>query len=144
MALMHADPFREVDRLAREVFGSVGTPARPSMMPMDAWRDGDTFRVEIDLPGVAADSIDLNVENNVVTVRAERPAHDHGNDTLTVERPHGTFSRELVLGNNLNTDAIEASYEAGVLVLTIPIADSAKPRKIEVTANDEAQRAIDA
>ena len=138
--LMRTDPFRELDRITQQVFGTNGTRARPSLMPMDAWRDGDTFHVEFDLPGVDPGSIDLDVERNVVTVRAERPARE-GDDTelLAAERPRGVFSRQLFLGDNLDADKINAGYEAGVLSLTIPVAEQAKPRKIEITSSSDQQ-----
>src|SRR6187399_1958836 len=142
--LMRTDPFRELDRLTQQVLGTDGTLARPSVMPMDAWRDGDTFHVEFDLPGVDSDSIDLDVERNVVTVRAERPPRDDGGEPLAAERPRGVFSRQLVLGDNLDTDHITASYEAGVLSLDIPVAEKAKPRKITVASNGQDRQAIDA
>lgn len=135
--LMH-DPFRDLDRLAQQMFagmgGSRGTMARPSVMPMDAWREGHTFVVELDLPGVPADSIDLDVERNVVTVRAERAVRDEDREMLAAERARGVFSRQLVLGDNLDTEHIRASYDAGVLRLEIPVAESAKPRRIEITS----------
>lgn len=133
--LMRTDPFRELDRLSQQVLGGTGTPARPAAMPMDAWRDGDTFHVEFDLPGVSPDSIDLDVERNVVTVRAERPALPRSKEMLAAERPRGVFSRQLVLGDNLDTERIEAGYEAGALTLRIPVAERAKPRKITIASN---------
>jgi HSP20 family protein len=111
---------------------------------MDAWRNGDTFLVEFDLPGVSQDSIDIDVERNVVTVKAERPAPDSGAELLAAERPRGVFSRQLVLGDNLDTDRIEAGYDAGVLTLKIPVAEQAKPRKIEISSVREGQQAISA
>ena len=99
--LMRTDPFRDLDRLTQQLWGTAGTPgtlARPAVMPMDAWRDGDTFHVEFDLPGVRPDSIDLDVERNVVTVKAERPPRDDDVEPLAAERPRGVFSRQLVLG----------------------------------------------
>lgn len=138
--LMRTDPFRELDRLTQQVLGANGTAARPSMMPMDAWRDGDVVRIEFDLPGVDRDSIDLDVERNVITVRAERPPQDgQDGEQLAAERPRGLFSRQLVLGDNLDTDKIDASYVSGVLTLTIPVAEKAKPRKIPI-ADDAAER----
>ncbi|EGZ4423050.1 Hsp20 family protein, partial [Salmonella enterica subsp. enterica serovar Javiana] len=137
-------PFRELDRLTQEVFGPNGTLARPSAMLMDAWRDGDTFYVEFDLPGVNQDSIDIDVERNVVTVKAERPPRASDAELLAAERPRGVFSRQLVLGDNLDTERIEASYDAGVLALTIPVAEQAKPRKIEISGRSERQQAISA
>jgi HSP20 family protein len=142
--LMRTDPFRQLDRLTQQVFGSDGTLTRPSAMPMDAWRDGDVFHVEFDLPGVDPGSIDLDVERNVVTVKAERPARNDENEMLAAERPRGIFSRQLVLGDNLDTEKISANYDAGVLTLKIPVAEQAKPRKISVTAGDQQRQAINA
>ncbi len=136
--LMRTDPFRELDRFASQAFG---TAARPSVMPMDAWREGDKFVVEFDLPGINVDSLDIDIERNVVTVRAERPAVDPNREMLATERPRGVFSRQLVLGENLDTDKIEASYSEGVLSLHIPVAEKAKPRKVAVGRGD-GQRAI--
>ena len=142
--LMHTDPFRELDRLTQQVFGSNGTLARPSVMPMDAWRDGDSFYVEFDLPGVDQQSIDLDVEGNVVTVKAERPARANDAELLAAERPRGIFSRQLVLGDNLDTEHITASYDAGVLTLQIPVAERAKARKISIGNKAEDRQAINA
>src|SRR6476646_4957720 len=142
--LMRTDPFRELDRLTQQVFGTNtnGTLARPSVMPMDAWREGDTFYVEFDLPGVNPDSIDLDVERNVVTVKAERPARASDAELIAGERPRGIFSRQLILGDNLDTERIAATYDAGVLTLSIPVAEKAKPRKVEVAGTHEHQQAI--
>lgn len=142
--LMRTDPFRELDRLTQQVFGPDGTRARPSAMLMDAWRDGDTFHVEFDLPGVSQDSIDIDVERNVVTVKAERPSRASDAELLAAERPRGVFSRQLVLGDNLDTNKITASYHEGVLSLTIPVAEQAKPRKVEISSAHEDQQAISA
>ena len=142
--LMRTDPFRELDRLTQQVFGTSGTLARPAVMPMDAWRDGDTFHVEFDLPGVNPDSIDLDVERNVVTVKAERPARASDAELLAAERPRGVFSRQLVLGDNLDTENITASYDGGVLTLRIPVAEQAKPRKISISSEGSQQQAINA
>jgi HSP20 family protein len=134
MMLMRTDPFRELDRLTQRVFG---TAARPAAMPMDAFRDGDTFYVELDLPGVSPDSIDLDVERNVLTVKAERrPSAGENSEVVIAERPTGSFSRQLFLGETLDADRIEASYEAGVLRLRIPVAEEAEPRRIAVTSGD--------
>src|SRR6266568_3206373 len=140
MVLMRTDPFRDLDRLTQQVFG---TAARPAVMPMDAWRDGDEFIVEFDLPGVKADSLDLDVERNVLTVHAERPGLDQNREMVSAERPRGVFSRQLFLGENLDTDKIEANYHDGVLRLTIPVAEKAKPRRIEIN-HDEHKTAINA
>jgi HSP20 family protein len=134
--LMRTDPFRELDRFAQQV---LGTAARPAAMPMDAWREGEDFVVEFDLPGIDADSLDIDIERNVVTVRAERPGVNPNREMLASERPRGVFSRQLVLGDNLDTDRIEASYREGVLSLRIPVAERAKPRKISIGRGDAHQ-----
>jgi HSP20 family protein len=132
--LMRTDPFRELDRFTQQLFGQNGTWSRPAVMPMDAYRDGEQYVVHFDLPGVDPASVDLNVERNVLTVKAER-THSYGEDVelQVAERPRGVFSRQLFLGDTLDADRIEATYDAGVLTLRIPVAEKAKPRKIEVT-----------
>ncbi|WP_137123514.1 Hsp20/alpha crystallin family protein [Segeticoccus rhizosphaerae] len=140
--LMRTDPFRELDRLTRQMFNGNGTLAYPAAMPMDAWREGDSFVVEFDLPGVDPGAIDLDVERNVVTVRAERPVRQDTGDMIAAERARGTFSRQLVLGDNLDTERIDAGYDAGVLTLRIPVAEQAKPRKIEISTGDSGRQAI--
>ncbi|TDD69846.1 Hsp20 family protein [Jiangella aurantiaca] len=142
--LMRTDPFRELDRLTQQVFGARGTLARPAVMPMDAWREGDEFIVEFDLPGVAAGSIDLDIERNVVTVKAERPMPENDRELVAAERPRGIFSRQLILGDNLDLDRITARYDAGVLTLRIPVAEQAKPRKISVSSGGADRQAIQA
>ena len=135
--LMRTDPFRELDRLTEQVFG---TTTRPAVMPMDAWRHGDEFIVEFDLPGVKAQDVDLDVERNVLTVKAERPTTDSEDaELIAAERPRGVFSRQLILGDNLDTEHISASYDTGVLTLQIPVAEQAKPHKIEIATNSERQ-----
>ncbi|WP_344147298.1 HSP20 family small heat-shock protein [Nocardioides koreensis] len=142
MLLRTTDPFRDFDRLTQQIFG---TTNRPAVMPMDAWREGDRFVIEFDLPGVAPESIDLDVERNVLTVRAERVARNGDWEMLATERPRGVFSRQLVLGDNLDLDRIEAGYSDGVLRLLVPVAEKAKPRKIEVsTGSDSGRTAIEA
>jgi HSP20 family protein len=137
MLLRTTDPFRELDRLTQQMLGErMGTTDRPAVMPMDAWREGDTFVVEFDLPGAAKDTIDLDVERNVLTVRAERVARNGDWEMLASERPRGLFSRQLVLGDNLDLERIEATYADGVLRLLIPVAERAKPRKISVAMDD--------
>jgi HSP20 family protein len=142
--LMRTDPFREFDRLAQQALGTNGTLARPSVMPMDAWRDGDTFQVEFDLPGVSPDSIELDVERNVVTVKAERPPRAGDAELIAAERPRGVFSRQLILGDNLDTERIDAGYDSGVLTLKIPVAERAKPRKISITSKAADRHTINA
>ncbi|MEV4495447.1 Hsp20/alpha crystallin family protein [Micromonospora arborensis] len=140
--LMRTDPFREIDRLTEQFFG---TAARPATMHLDAYRDGDHFYAAFDLPGVDPDSIDCTVERNVLTVRAERrrPVGD-GVELVAAERPMGTFTRRLFLGDTLDTDKLEAGYEHGVLTLRIPVAERAKPRRVTITANGDGRRQINA
>jgi HSP20 family protein len=128
---LRTDPFRDFDRLAQQILGP-GTTTRPSVMLMDAWRQGDRFVIEFDLPGVQPDSLDIDVERNVLTVRAERRRGNGDWELLASERPSGVFSRQLVLGDNLDLERLEAAYDQGVLRLTVPVAERAKPRKIEV------------
>lgn len=137
MLLQH-DPFRDLDRLTQQVFG---TAARPTSMPLDAWREGDQFVVELDLPGIDPSNLDIDVERNVLTIRAERLSHmpDAANAVAT-ERPWGAFSRQLVLGDALDTEKVDAEYTAGVLKLRIPIAEKAKPRKISIASGDAERR----
>jgi HSP20 family protein len=132
--LMRTDPFRHLDRLTQQVFGPA---ARPALMAMDAWRDHDRFVVEFDLPGIDAQSIDLDVERNVLTVRAERPSRAGDQEMVATERPRGVFSRQLVLGDTLDTERVSASYQGGVLRLEVPVAEKSKPRKISVSSAEE-------
>ena len=132
--LMRTDPFRDLDRLAQQLVGT-GTAARPAVMAMDAWRENDSFVVEFDLPGVRPESLDIDAEHNVLTVRAERRAPADEAELVAAERPTGLFSRQLVLGDNLDLEQIKAEYDRGVLRLRIPVAAKAQPRKISVTTN---------
>jgi HSP20 family protein len=127
--LIRTDPFQVFDLLSRQLTGS-----RP-WVPMDAYRSGDEFVVAFDLPGVDPDAIDVSVERNVLTLKAERKPVGLGDDVqLQVsERPQGVLTRQLFLGDSLDTDRIQAGYDAGVLTLRIPVAEQAKPRKIEIT-----------
>ena len=134
MMLMRTDPFRDLDRWTQQV---LGTAARPAVMPMDAWREGEEFIVEFDLPGVTEDSLNLDVERNVLTVHAERPGLNQDREMVSAERPRGVFSRQLFLGDNLDAERIQASYHNGVLRLSIPVAEKAKPRRIKVASSDE-------
>ncbi len=141
--LMRTDPFRELDRLTQQVFGNApGTWSRPTAMAMDAYRIGDEFVVAFDLPGVDPDAIELDVERNVLTVKAERRPVATGEqvEMQVAERPLGVFSRQLFLGDTLDTDHIDAGYDAGVLTLRIPIAEKAKPRKIAISASADSDR----
>ncbi len=137
--LMRFDPFRDIDR----VFDQAFTMARQTSMPMDAYRHGDSFVVHFDLPGVDPSSIDVSTEQNVLTVSAERHWEAvEGDELVANERRQGTFSRQMILGNALDVDKIHATYENGVLTLTIPVAEKAKPRKIEISTSGS-QQAID-
>ena len=140
MMLMRTDPFRELDRITQQVFG---TAARPAAMPMDAWQEDGEFVVSFDLPGVDVDSVDLNIERNVLTVRAEQRDQTQPNVELVIsERPRGVFSRQLILGDTLDTENVKANYADGVLTLRIPVAEAAKPRKIEVTRSQDKMQEI--
>lgn len=140
--LMRTDPFRELDRITQQLFSNnPGTWSRPTSMPMDAYRAGDEFVVAFDLPGVAPDAIELDVERNVLTVKAERRPTAVGDDVQmhVSERPLGVFSRQLFLGDTLDADHIHAAYDAGVLTLRIPVAERAKPRRIAVAQGGAGQ-----
>ena len=133
--LMRTDPFQVLDRLTQQWFGNGAGLSRSAVMPMDAYRSGDEFVVHFDLPGVSPESIDIDVQNNVLTVKALRKTVVGDNvETVVSERPTGTFSRQLFLGDTLDTDNIQAGYDAGVLTLRIPVAEQAKPRKIAITS----------
>lgn len=134
MAVMRFDPFRDFDRLAEQVLGPSGTVRTPRFMPMDVYRDGDAFVLLVDLPGVDPDSIDLNVDNGMLTIRAERMSPEGEDlDWILSERYAGSYMRQLTLGEGVDTDRISASYDTGVLTVTVPVAEKAKPRRIQVT-----------
>ncbi len=136
--LMRFDPLREFDRLVQQ-------NARPPVMPMDAYRHDDRFVVHLDVPGVDPASIDLTVEKNVLSVSAERRWQPgEGDEVLVSERPQGSFSRQLFLGEGLDPDGIEAHYDNGVLSLTVPVAEQAKPRRVEISGGGGKSKAIDA
>jgi HSP20 family protein len=138
--LMRFDPFRELDRLTQP-----GWPGgRGPVMPMDAFRDGDQFLVRIDLPGIDPDSLDLTVEKNVLTISAARRwERTEAMEVVVAERPQGSFSRQLFLGEGLDADRIEASYDNGVLTVSLPVAEQAKPRKVEITRGESTAKAIE-
>ena len=130
--LMRFDPFRELERLTQQKGGS-----RQLTMPMDAYRHGDQVIVQFDLPGVDRDSIELSVEKDVLTVRAERAvARAEGEEWLVAERPQGIVSRQLYLGQGLDADSLEAHYDRGVLTVTVAVAEAAKPHRVEITTGD--------
>jgi HSP20 family protein len=142
--LMRTDPFRELDRLAQQLTGVTGTWSRPSAMPMDAYREGEEYVIALDLPGVTKDAIDIDVERNMLTVKAERRPATKSDDVQVElsERPLGVFSRQLVLADTLDTERISAEYDAGVLTLRIPIAERAKARKIAIGGGAEHKEII--
>ncbi len=134
MLLQH-DPFRDLDRLTQQVFGTV---AGPTSMPLDAWREDDNLVVALDLPGIDQNKLDIDVERNVLTIRAERLSHmSDAANAVASERSWGTFSRQLVLGSALDTENVDADFSDGVLRLRIPIAEKAKPRKISIARRDK-------
>lgn len=143
--LMRTDPFRELDRLADELWGGDGRRrSGPRTMAMDAYREGDQFVVHFDLPGVDPDSIDVTVEDNVLNVTATRAwERTEEREWVVTERHQGEFHRQLFLGETLDADQIDASYDEGVLTLTIPVAETAKPRKVEVGRGKRGERAIE-
>ncbi|MET9776458.1 Hsp20/alpha crystallin family protein [Streptomyces sp. NPDC006367] len=138
--LMRTDPFREFDRLTQQLLGNTsGTWSRPTAMPMDAYREGDAYVIALDLPGVDPEAIDIDVERNMLTVKAERRPVAKADDVQMElsERPLGVFSRQVMLADTLDTEHITADYDAGVLTLRIPIAERAKPRKISIGTGTE-------
>jgi HSP20 family protein len=136
MSVIRFDPFRQIDRLTEQVMGGRG----PRPMPMEAYRRGDQFFVHLDLPGVSPQDVELTVERNVLSVRAERrPMWTEGDDILIDETPQGTFSRQLFLGENLDAENLGATYDRGMLTLTIPVAEQAKPRRIDIQGGSEPQ-----
>lgn len=138
--LVRFDPFRELDR----VWESMGTTA-PRSFPMNAVRRGDALHLSFDLPGFSAEQVDLTVERNQLTITAERRwEKQDGEQWLVAERPSGTFRREVLLGENLDADRLEASFHDGILEITVPVAEAAKPRKIQLTANGSKPEAIEA
>ena len=145
---MRTDPFRELDRLAQSLAGATqpGTWSRPAPMAIDAYRNGEEFVVAFDLPGVAPDAIDIDVERNVLTVKAERRPLELGADAQVqvTERPLGVFSRQLFLGDALDTERIQASCENGVLTVRIPVAEQAKPRKVSITGSGTGAKVLNA
>lgn len=137
--LMRFDPLREFDRLVHQATGNGRLP----VMPMDAYRHGDRFVVHLDVPGVDSSTIELTVEKNVLTVSAARrwePAE--GDQVLVSERLQGSFTRQLILGDGLDADRIEADYDNGVLTVTVPVAEQAKPRKVEISSAGSRTRSI--
>ena len=132
--LLRYDPFRDFDRFTESVFSGTN---RRAWMPMDAYRRGDHVELLFDLPGVPADAVEVDVERNVLTVKAGRawlPAE--GDEVLARERTHGSWTRQIMLGDGLDTDHLDAHYEDGVLRVTVPVAEQAKPRKVEISTGE--------
>ena len=141
--LMRFDPFRELDRLSEQV--TTGSRQMPAVLPMDAYRRGENFVVHLDLPGTDPNSVELTVERNVLTVKAERSwSRGPEDEVLISERPQGVFTRQLFLGESLDTEAIEAKYDQGVLTLTIPVAEQAKPRRVAINSEGSGPAAVEA
>jgi HSP20 family protein len=138
--MLRFDPFRDLDRLTNELLGA---PRVPQPMPMECYRSGDTFYLHFDLPGIDPESLDVTAENNTLTVRAERRSvAPEGAAYVVSERPAGAYARQLVLGEGLDLDAIHADYRDGVLTLTVPVAEQAKPRRIEISRGKDSQTSI--
>jgi HSP20 family protein len=141
MAVMRFDPFRDFDRLTEQFFGGRGMRT----IPMEAYRRGDQFFIHLDLPGVSPDAVDLTLERNVLSVRAERQSpRQEGDEVLVDERPQGAFTRQLFLGDNLDADRLNASYDLGVLTITIPVTERAKPRRVQITAESRKPQPVGA
>jgi HSP20 family protein len=134
MPVLRFDPFRDLDRMTEQLLGvPAGSPRAPRFMPMDLFRTGDHFVLTADLPGVDPGSIDVSVDGGTLTIRAERSARsDDSVEWIASERFTGSFMRQVTLGDGIDTGAIGATYDNGVLALTIPLAEVAKPRRIEV------------
>ena len=132
--LVRSEPYRDVDRFFQQIMGDSSRRAMSAGIPMDAYRKDDQFLLQFDVPGVNSESIELMVDNNTLTVKAERqaPLLAEGIEAVIAERPHGTFTRQILLGDNLDTSKIDAHYSDGVLTLAIPVAEAAKPRRIDV------------
>lgn len=134
------DPFRQMDRLTSQLLSGTRTPMG---LPMDVWQTDDGFHVCLDLPGVDPDSVDITTERNTLTIKAERRAeYEDGQNVLIAERPQGTFTRQLQLGDTVDTENIQASYSEGVLHLTLPMTQAAQPRRVQVRTEGSGQRQI--
>lgn len=134
------DPFRQMDRLTSQLLSGTRTPMG---MPIDVWQTDDGFHVCLDLPGVDPDSVDITTERNTLTIKAERRAeYEDGQNVLIAERPQGTFTRQLQLGDTVDTENIQASYSDGVLHLTLPMTQAAQPRRVQVRTEGSGQRQI--
>jgi HSP20 family protein len=135
--VLRFDPFRDLDRMTEQLLGASGGATRvPRFMPMDLYRSGDHYVLHADLPGIDPGSVDVHVDNGTLTIRAERSGRTEQDvQWLSNERFVGTFQRQLSLGEGIDTEAISATYDNGVLSVTIPVAERAKPRRIEVSGH---------
>lgn len=144
--MLRFDPFSDFDTLTRQMFGfNEGTARAPRFMPMDLFQAGDHYVLNADLPGIDPGSVEITVDNGVLTLRAQRSLpSDDGVRWITSERFAGTFQRQISLGEGIDADGISATYENGVLSVTLPVAERAKPRRIEINRAGDQQRSIDA
>lgn len=142
--VLRFDPFREFDRLAEQVFASAGGGAVPRAMPMDIYRSGEHYVLHCDLPGIDPGSLDINVEGSALTISAERQRRsEEGVQWIANERLTGTFRRQLTLGDDVDSDKIQATYENGVVTLTLPIREQAKPRRIEISTGSRGGNVVE-
>ena len=139
MAVLRFDPFRDLDRLTEQLLGAPASSTRvPRFMPMDLFRSGDHYVLLADLPGIDPGSVDVSVDNGTLTIRAERSGRtDESAEWLASERFTGSYMRQLSLGEGIDAERIAATYENGVLTVTIPMAEKAKPRRIRVDSRGE-------
>ncbi|MBF6438661.1 Hsp20/alpha crystallin family protein [Nocardia cyriacigeorgica] len=144
--MLRFDPFHDIDAVARQLLGeATGTSRAPRFMPMDLFKAGDHYVLNADLPGVDPGSVDVSVDNGTLTLRAQRTApSEEGVQWIASERFSGTYMRQLSLGDNVDTDNISATYNNGVLSVTLPIAERAKPRRIEITGGGSGPKTIEA
>jgi HSP20 family protein len=138
--VLRFDPFRDFDRMTEQLLGvSSGSARAPRFMPMDLYRSGDHYVLHADLPGIDPGSVDIDVDGELLTIRAERSLRGaEGVQWLARERRGGSFLRQLTLGQGIDTEHIGASYANGVLSVSIPVSERAKPRKIEVATGEAA------
>jgi HSP20 family protein len=140
MVLMRFDPFREVDRLANDAWTTL--QRRVPFMPIDAYKHDNAYIVHFDLPGVDPSTIELTIEKNVLSLSAKREWDPGEDEVVVAERPQGTFTRQLFLGEGLDSEHVKAEYDKGVLTVTIPIAEAARPRRVEIATSSPKAAAI--
>jgi HSP20 family protein len=142
--VLRFDPFRDLDRLSEQLLGvPAGSARSPRFMPMDLYRSGDRYVLEADLPGVDPGSVDIDVDNGTLTIRAERsPRTEEEVQWIASERFTGSYMRQLSLGDSVDSERIAANYANGVLTVSIPVAEKAKPRRIQVEASADRQNVI--